>query len=107
MPGAVYKAILLLAIAGTLFLFARIIYHVFRNKLAKVKTVRAQVVDKFKVDKFSKIYGSAARIPQYYVVFQIGNKKKSFRVSEFSYGGYRIGEHGALKHKGDRLLDFK
>lgn len=107
MPEPVHKVIILLAIACTLFLFGRIIYQVLRNKYAKIKTVKAQVVDKFKADKFAKIYGPAARTPQYYVVFQIGNKKKSFRVSEFSYGGYRVGERGMLKYKGDKLVDFK
>ena len=107
MPEPVHKAIILLAIACTLVLFGRIIYQVLRNKYAKVKTVKAQVVDKFKADQFSKIYGSAARVPQYYVVFQIGNKKKSFRISEFSYGGYRVGERGTLKYKGDKLVGFK
>ena len=103
----VHKAFVLLAIACTVFLFGRIIYQILRNKYAKVKTVKAQVVDKFKADQFSKIYGSAARVPQYYVVFHIGNKKKSFRISEFSYGGYRVGERGTLKYKGDKLVDFK
>ena len=107
MPEPVHKAIILLAIACTLFLFGRIIYQVLRNKYAKVKTVKAQVVDKFKADQFSEIYGSAARVPQYYVVFQIGNKKKSFGISEFSYGGYRVGECGTLKYKGDKLVGFK
>ncbi len=107
MPETVNKIIVLLAIACTLFLFGKIIYQTLRNRYAKVKTVNAQVVDKFKADKFSKIYGSAARTPQYYVVFQIGSKKKSFRVSEFSCGGYRIGERGTLKYKGDKLVDFK
>lgn len=107
MPELVYKVAILLAIACTLFLFGRIIYQVLSNKYAKVKAVKAQVADKFKADKFSKIYGSAARTPQYYVVFQIGSKKKSFRVSDFSYGGYRIGECGTLKYKGEKLVDFK
>lgn len=107
MPEPVQKVITLLAIACTLFLFGKIIYQILRNKYAKVKTVKAQVADKFKADKFTKIYGSAARAPQYYVVFQIDNKKKSFRVAEFSYGGYRVGERGTLKYKGDKLVDFK
>lgn len=107
MPELVHKVIILLAKACTLFLFGRIIYQILRNKFAKVRMVKAQVVDKFKADKFAKIYGSAARTPQYYVVFQIGSKKKSFRISEFSYGGYRIGERGTLKYKGDKLVDFK
>lgn len=106
-PEPVHKVIILLAIACTLFLFGRIIYQILRNKFAKIETAKAQVVDKFKADKFTKIYGSAARTPHYYVVFQMGNKKKSFRVSEFSYGEYRLGEHGTLKYKGDKLVDFK
>lgn len=107
MPETVNKIIVLLAIACTLFLFGKIIYQILRNKYAKVKIVKAQVVDKFKADKFTKIYGSTARAPQYYVVFQMDNKKKAFRVAEFSYGGYRVGERGTLKYKGDKLVDFK
>lgn len=106
MPETAHKIITLLAIACTLFLYVGIICQVLRNKYAKVKTVKAQVVDKFKADKFSKIYGSAARRPQYFVVFLIDGKKKSFRISEFSYGGYRLNERGTLKYKGDRLIDF-
>ena len=45
MPEPVHKVIILLAIACTLFLFGRIIYQILRNKYAKVKTVKAQVVD--------------------------------------------------------------
>ena len=107
MSDTVNKVIILLAISCTLFLLGRIIYQVFRNKYAKVKSVKAQVVDKFKADKFTKIYGSSARAPQYYVVFRIDKKKKTFRISEFSYGGYRVGESGTLVYKGDKLVDFK
>ncbi|MBR7122763.1 MAG: DUF2500 family protein [Oscillospiraceae bacterium] len=107
MPEPVQKVIILLAIACTLYLFGRIVYQILRNKFAKVKTATAEVVDKFKADNFTKIYSPAAITPRYYVVFQIGNKKKSFRVSEFSYGGYRIGERGTLKYKGDKLVAFK
>lgn len=106
MPETANKIIVLLAIACTLFLFGKIIYQILYNKYAKTKTVKAQVIDKFKSDKFSKIYGSIARAPQHYVVFQIEGKKKSFRVSEFSYGGYKLNERGTLKYKGDRLIDF-
>lgn len=107
MSNTVNKVIILLAIACILFLLGRSIYQVFRNKYAKVKSVKAQVVDKFKADKFTKIYGSSARAPQYYVVFRIDKKKKTFRISEFSYGGYRVGESGTLVYKGDKLVDFK
>lgn len=106
MSDTVNKVIILLAIACTLFLSGRIIYQVFKNKYAKVKSVKAQVVDKFKADKFTKIYASSARAPQYYVVFRIDKKKKAFRISEFSYGGYSVGESGTLVYKGDKLVDF-
>ena len=106
MPEEVNKIIALLAIACTVFVFGKIIYQLVRNKYARVKTVKAQIVDKFKADKFTRIYGSPARAPQYFVVFQIGSKRKSFRVAEFSYGGYKIGERGTLKYKGDKLIDF-
>ena len=39
--------------------------------------------------------------------FRIDKKKKTFRISEFSYGGYRVGESGTLVYKGDKLVDFK
>ncbi len=107
MPEPVNKIIGLLAIACTLFVFGKIIYQIVRDKYARVKTIKAQVADKFKADKFTKIYGPAARTPQYYVVFQIDGKKKSFPVAEFSYDGYKIGQRGTLKYKGGRLVDFK
>jgi hypothetical protein len=44
---------------------------------------------------------------KYAVTFQIGNKRKSFYVSELSYGGYRKGEKGTLTYRGDRLIDFQ
>ena len=31
---------------------------------------------------------------------------ESFYVSELSYGGYRVGESGTLKYRGDRIIDF-
>jgi len=43
----------------------------------------------------------------YIVVFDTGNKKLSFMVSEFSFANYRVGEKGTLTYKGDRLIDFK
>lgn len=107
MPGKANELIAMVAVAVTLLLFGGIIYQILRNKYAKIKTVKAQVEDKFVADKFAKIYGSAAKKAQYYVVFQINGKKKSFRVSEFSYGGYRVGECGTLKYKGDKLVEFK
>ena len=51
-------------------------------------------------------YSGSGKTVTYIVVFQIGGKRKGFEVSEFSYGGYRIGEEGRLTYRGSRLLDF-
>lgn len=107
MLETVNKLIVLLAMACTLFVFGKIFYQTIRDKYTKVKTAKARVVDKFKADQFARIYGSAARVPQYYVVFQMNGRKKAFRVSEFSYAGYRIGESGTLKYRGGKLVDFR
>ena len=72
-------------------------------KFSPVRTVKAKVVDKNKVDFPSK-YGTNTK---YAVVFQTeSGKKLSFYVSEFSYGGYHRGETGTLKYQGDRIIDF-
>lgn len=92
-----YICIALLA-ALWLFVTVKMVVKLVRNKYAPVKTVKAQVVDKFKADKFTKINGPAAKREIYYVVFSAGGKKRSFRVSEFSYDGYRVNEKGTLKY---------
>ena len=77
----------------------------FRGRIGPTKTAHARVVDKQKNEAFSKYSGSGKTVT-YIVVFQIGGKRKGFEVSEFSYGGYRIGEEGRLTYRGSRLLDF-
>ena len=72
------------------------------HRFAPVRTVRARVIDKNTMDLPSK-YGKRTR---YAVVFQAGDKKLSFYVSEFSYGGYRLHETGTLTYKGNRIIDF-
>lgn len=76
-----------------------------RNRLAPVKKVKATVIDKNRVELFSKYSGNGKRY-KYAIVFSANEKKLSFYVSEFSYGGYRKGETGTLTYKGDRLIDF-
>ncbi len=78
--------------------------HLF-SRFAPVRTVKAQVVDKFKNDHFTKIYGPS-HPTAYTVVFEAEGKKRSFRVSEFSYNGYKLKEKGTLKYQGSRLIDF-
>lgn len=77
----------------------------FKSYFAPVKTVKAEVVAKNKVESFSK-YAPNGKHCRYCVVFQAEKKKLSFYVSEFSYGGYRIHEKGTLKYKGNRIINF-
>ena len=77
-----------------------------KNRCAPIKTVKAVVIDKNKVETFSK-YSGNGKSEKYVIVFSVGGKKKSFFVSQFSYNGYRINEKGTLKYKGDKLIDFK
>ena len=76
------------------------------KRLAPVKTVSATVADKHKTESFSKYAGNGKQV-KYVIVFSAGGKKLSFYVSEFSYGGYRVGEKGTLTYKGNRIIDFK
>lgn len=76
------------------------------NKCAAVKTVGAEVVDKYKQRTITKFYGTFKR-EGCVVVFDAYGKKLSFAVSEFSYNGYEKGETGTLKYKGNRLISFE
>lgn len=77
-----------------------------KNRYAPVRSVKAVVIDKNKVETFSK-YSGTGKSEKYVIVFSVGGKKKSFYVSQFSYNGYRINEKGTLKYKGDKLIEFK
>ena len=83
-----------------------LLVKVVKNRRAPIKTVKAVVVDKNKVETFSK-YSRNGKSEKYVIVFSVNGKKKSFYVSQFSYNGYRINEKGTLKYKGDKLIDFK
>ncbi len=98
--------VMLLLGALTAFALTKVFFRFFWSKVAPVKTVQAKVVDKFKNDRATRSYGRAAAATAYFVVFDCGNKRRSFKVSEFSYGGYRVGESGMLKYKGHRIVDF-
>ena len=77
-----------------------------KNRYAPIKTVKAVVIDKNKVETFSK-YSGNGKSEKYVIVFSVEGKKKSFYVSQFSYNGYRVNEKGTLKYKGDKLIEFK
>ena len=83
-----------------------IIVRTIKNRHAPIKTVKAVVIDKNKIETFSKYSGSGKSV-KYVIVFSVDGKKKSFYVSQFSYNGYRINENGTLKYKGDKLIEFR
>lgn len=83
-----------------------ILIKTVKNKRAPVKVAAALVAGKNTVKTFSKYAGNAER-KKYVVIFSVDGRKKSFYVSDFSYAGYRVGEKGTLKYKGDRLIEFK
>ncbi len=103
MPDYPLPTLILISVSAVIYLL--LLFRFLKNRLAPVKTVKAQVVDKNKVTFFSKT-GKNGKSTRYAVVFMVEGKKLSFYVSEFSYGGYRKGETGTLKYKGDRIIDF-
>jgi len=96
--GYVFLGLSLVCIAAYIVKF-------LRDRLSPVKTVKATVVHKQTVETFSKYAGNGMH-KKYAVTFQTGNKKLSFYVSEFSYGGYKVNETGTLKYKGSKIVDF-
>ena len=83
-----------------------LLVKVVKNRYAPVKTAKAVVIDKNKVETFSK-YSGTGKSEKYVIVFSVDGKKKSFYVSQFSYNGYRVNEKGTLKYKGNKLIEFK
>lgn len=95
---------LFLGIGG--FAMVSILVKLVRNRFAPIRSVKAIVVDKNKIESFSK-YAGNGKHEKYVIVFSIDGKRKSFYVSQFSYGGYRVNEKGTLKYKGDKIIEFK
>lgn len=83
-----------------------VVIRFFGNKLAPVKTVKAQVAGKHIQEVFSK-YSGNGKSYKYVVVFTSGEKTLSFYVSAFSYHGYKVNERGTLTYKGNRLIQFQ
>ena len=83
-----------------------IIVRTIKNRYAPIKTVKAVIIGKNKVETFSK-YSGTGKHEKYVVVFSVDGKKKSFYVSQLSYSGYRVNEKGTLKYKGDKLIAFQ
>ena len=99
-------------VVGIVFISLWIVACIFlvikfvRNKLAPVKTVKAQVANKRRQEVFSKYSGTGKQY-KYVVVFSAEGKTLSFFVSEYSYSGYKVKEKGTLTYKGNRLINFK
>ena len=83
-----------------------IIKRVFGNKYAPVKTVKAEVIDKYKPEEVSR-YPGVPKAETFMVVFQTKDKRLSFYISEFSYHNYQIKEKGTLKYKGNQIISFR
>lgn len=95
-----------LSIAFFAVIYSIIMARFFKSRFGKTVTVSATVVHKQKVEQKSFKAPLYTRV-KYAVTFQIGNKRKSFYVSELSYRGYRKGEKGTLTYRGDRLINFQ
>ena len=83
-----------------------IIVRTIKNRYAPIKVVEAVIIDKNKIESFSK-YSGSGQTEKYVIVFSVNGKKKSFYVSQFSYNGYKVNEKGILKYKGNKLISFK
>jgi len=106
MPENSSKIVVIVILALWLVVLVRLIVKALKNKYAPVKTVQAIVIDKHKIETFSK-YSGNGKHNRFVVVFLADSKKLSFYVSEFSYGGYRLHESGSLKYKGDKIIQFQ
>ena len=82
-----------------------VIKKLISNKFASVKVVKAEVVDKYKPNVVSRYQGTFKE-ESYIVVFKTKDKKLAFKVSEFSYGNYKIKQKGILKYKGTKIISF-
>ena len=94
-----------IGLAVTIIWFVGMLIWFFRRQYGRAKKVSATVVNKQVTETFSK-YAGSGKEKVYYVTFLAGGKRRSFKVSAFSYNGYRVGESGTLTYKGDRLIDF-
>lgn len=107
MPENISNIVIIVLFIGIgVLAMVSILVRLIKNRYASVKTVKAVIIDKNKVETFSK-YSRDGKSEKYVIVFSVNGKKKSFYVSQFSYGGYRVHKKGTLKYKGDKLIEFK
>lgn len=89
-----------------LFVMIKLVVRAVRSRTAPMTEARAAVVDKQKIEHFSK-YSGSGKSERYVVVFLAEGKKLSFYVSEFSWRGYHVGDTGTLQYRGDKLIGFR
>ena len=107
MPENVSNIVVSALFIGVVILaMVSILIRTIKNHYAPIKTVKAVVIDKNKIETFSK-YSGNGKAERYVIVFSANGKKKSFFVSQLSYNGYHINEKGMLKYQGDKLIEFK
>ena len=107
MPDNIVSNVLIFLMLGIwLWAMVRLLIKAIKTKYAPIKSVKAVVIDKHIIETFSK-YSGNGKHEKYVIVFSVDGKKKSFYVSQFSYGGYRVNTKGTLKYKGDQLVGFK
>ena len=107
MSGDTIAILIFSVFMGLLILIYSVpVIRILQSKFGSTKTVQAVVANKYSSKPFSK-YAGAGKSEKYVIVFSVDGKKKSFYVSQFSYGGYRVNEKGTLKYKGDKLIEFK
>ena len=94
-----------IGVAVTIIWFIGMLVWFFQRQYGPTKSVKATLVNKQVTESVSK-YSASGKSYHYYVTFLINGKRRSFKVSRFSYDGYHKGETGTLKYKGDRLIDF-
>ncbi len=91
-----------------LIIFIGIIRRLLVNYFGREKQVKATVVNKQSYER--RIYRKSEAPftkKEYVITFKCNNKKLHFKVSEYSYGHYKINQKGTLRYKGNRIIDFK
>ena len=88
------------------FALIGVMLRTLKNRYAPVRTEKAVIKDKNKIESFSKYSGTGKR-ERYVIVFSVEGKTKSFYVSAFSYKDYRVGQKGLLTYKGDKVISFQ
>ncbi|MBO5363941.1 MAG: DUF2500 family protein [Clostridia bacterium] len=95
----------IMSIAFLVLCWVLIVKRFLVNQFAPVKSVKAEVFDKYQPNTVSRIPKMWKR-ERYIVVFVAREKKLSFCVSEFSYGNYKVKDKGTLKYQGNKIISF-